>query len=304
MLYGYARNTGHGSRPTAYRYRPTACGTRPTAYGSRTTAYSRSRLTAGRCRPTARSSYGTDGYGDWFTGGRSDLGLTLIGFAAVAAVVSAGPLLVGWGLYHLVRWFAQASRTDESAALRHHLYMQRRLRRSNRTGRHPPPSAERLLEQWAASRNSLEDKMILGAMLGDLEAAVDNSYIRDEHGEIIGRKAGIRGWIADNCPALFTHYKTLMRYKAIADKMRVFAEGGGGEAGASTPTSSAASDSGTALPEALLGPAATRGPAAADAAARVRALLERCRTLAALDDALWAALGLVRTRRQPKRRAA
>ena len=179
--------------------------------------------------------------------------------------------------------------------------------------------------------------MILGAMLGDLEAAVDNSYIRDASGEIIGRKAGIRGWFADNCPALYNRYKTLMRYKAMADKMRVFAEGGGcvetsastqpppsaRHPGVATAETAAADPDGSSprkpnvidtvssdldflkdLVEALLGPTTARDSSNGNATDRVRSLLTQCRTLAALDDALWAALGLVRTRRRPKRRAA
>ena len=334
MFYGFSRNTGHGSHRTAYRY---------TWNATRSAAWNRDW--------NEKERWGA--FEEWLLrNDRGDVGLAKLGVVMAGAVVAAGPILLGWGLCRLVRWLSRASRSDGAAALRHHLSMQRRLRRSNRIGRHPPPSAERLLEQWNSSRNSLEDKMILGAMLGDLEAAVDNSYIRDERGEIIGRKAGIRGWLADNCPALYNRYKTLMRYKAMADKMRVFAEDGGcAEASASAlppssarhpgaaavetiswrssassceadaadperqPTSNSTVDA-AAVPdpdalvdvllEALLGPgpATTRGSANGDAADRVRSLLAQCRTLAALDDALWSALGLVRTRRRPRRRAA
>jgi hypothetical protein len=52
----------------------------------------------------------------------------------------------------------------------------------------------------------------------DLETYVDNSLIHDESGEICGRRPGIRGWLNDNCPELSARYKTVMGYKAMANK--------------------------------------------------------------------------------------
>ena len=85
-----------------------------------------------------------------------------------------------------------------------------------------------VLAAWEAARgfhrgdpNGLAARLSLGAMLSDLETAVDQSYIRDEDGTIVGRRPGLKGWIAENCPNLLSHYKSLMAYKALADKLRV-----------------------------------------------------------------------------------
>ena len=58
-------------------------------------------------------------------------------------------------------------------------------------------------------------------MLSDLEPVVDQSYIRDETGAIVGRQPGLRGWIGFYTPSLVPHYKSLMAYKALADKLRL-----------------------------------------------------------------------------------
>ncbi len=95
------------------------------------------------------------------------------------------------------------------------------LRLGRRTSIHEPPTPERLREVWNASRTSLEGKLLLGSLLSDLEPAVDRSYIRTEDGTIVGRRPGIKGWLSLHCPDLVPHYKALMSYKALADKMRL-----------------------------------------------------------------------------------
>jgi hypothetical protein len=62
--------------------------------------------------------------------------------------------------------------------------------------------------------------IILGGMMHDLECYVDNCLRFDESGNVIGRNGGIRGWIAENVPELLPKYKTLMRYKALAVRIR------------------------------------------------------------------------------------
>ena len=62
--------------------------------------------------------------------------------------------------------------------------------------------------------------IILGGMLHDLECYVDNCLKFDEAGNVIGRNGGIRGWLADNLPELLPKYKTLMRYKSLAIRLR------------------------------------------------------------------------------------
>ena len=57
-------------------------------------------------------------------------------------------------------------------------------------------------------------------MLHDLECYVDNCLRFDESGDVVGRNGGIRGWIKENLPELSPKYKTLMRYKAMAIRLR------------------------------------------------------------------------------------
>jgi hypothetical protein len=62
--------------------------------------------------------------------------------------------------------------------------------------------------------------ILLGGMMHDLECYVDNCLRFDDAGNVVGRNGGIRGWIKENVPELFPKYKTLMRYKALAVRLR------------------------------------------------------------------------------------
>ncbi len=64
----------------------------------------------------------------------------------------------------------------------------------------------------------------LGGMIHDLECYVDNYLKIDEFGKVVGRNRGIRGWLRDNMPELSAKYKTLMRYKALAVRLRQVTE--------------------------------------------------------------------------------
>ena len=94
----------------------------------------------------------------------------------------------------------------------------RRVRR--RTTINAAPTANELLAQWAKVKRNPEKMIRFGSMLCDLEAYVDNSLLRNENGEIVGRNPGIRGWLNANCQPLAVHYKTVMGYKAMAEKFR------------------------------------------------------------------------------------
>ncbi|MBQ9727766.1 MAG: hypothetical protein IJV65_09715, partial [Kiritimatiellae bacterium] len=87
---------------------------------------------------------------------------------------------------------------------------------------HAPPSPADLRAQYEAARGRgrVEEKIKLGSMLLDAEASVDSSLIRDEGGEIVGRPAGLKGWIAENCPALLAHYGALLGYRRLAAAVR------------------------------------------------------------------------------------
>ena len=44
--------------------------------------------------------------------------------------------------------------------------------------------------------------------------------LRDEEGAIVGRRGGVKAWLQENIPALYVRYTTVMRYKAMAKKLR------------------------------------------------------------------------------------
>ena len=60
----------------------------------------------------------------------------------------------------------------------------------------------------------------LGGIMHDLECYVDNCLKFDENGNVAGRNGGIRQWLKGNVPELSCKYKTLMRYKAMAIRVR------------------------------------------------------------------------------------
>ncbi len=83
------------------------------------------------------------------------------------------------------------------------------------------PDDVTLLVAWEEARTSLAGKLRLGALLSEIEPHVDQSLIRDEAGHIVGRRPGILGWLRWNCPELVPHYKAIMAYKALADKVQM-----------------------------------------------------------------------------------
>jgi hypothetical protein len=82
------------------------------------------------------------------------------------------------------------------------------------------PTPDELLKAWNERKSSREAMIILGGMMHDLECYVDNCLRFDDAGNVVGRNGGIRGWIAENVPELMPKYKTLMRYKALAVRIR------------------------------------------------------------------------------------
>jgi hypothetical protein len=94
----------------------------------------------------------------------------------------------------------------------------RKIHRRRTTASMPTP--EEVLTPWDHRKSSREAMIHLGGMLHDLECYVDNCLKFDEAGNVIGRNGGIRGWIAENVPHLLPKYKTLMRYKALAVRVR------------------------------------------------------------------------------------
>ena len=80
---------------------------------------------------------------------------------------------------------------------------------------------------WAFARETHEGMLRLGGLLHDLECHLANGLEVIHVGrrpKIVGRAGGVRGWIRQNCPELSGKYKTLMRYKALALRLRQAAE--------------------------------------------------------------------------------
>jgi len=94
----------------------------------------------------------------------------------------------------------------------------RKILRRNTTA--PMPTPADILAAWEARKSSREAMIRLGGLLDDLACYVDSCLRFDEDGEVVGRNSGIRGWLAENLPALSPKYKTLMRYKAMATRLR------------------------------------------------------------------------------------
>ena len=119
------------------------------------------------------------------------------------------------GLRSLRRPFYYARETERRRRM---AAERRKLNRRSTTA--PAPTPETLLAAWEARKESREAMVRLGGMLHDLECYVDNCLRFDESGAVVGRNGGIRGWIRENLPELSPKYKTLMRYKALAVRLR------------------------------------------------------------------------------------
>ena len=91
---------------------------------------------------------------------------------------------------------------------------------TRRTTTNPCPTSEALRAAFAVREASPEAKIRLGGLLEDLECYVDNCLRIGSDGEILGRNGGIKAWLRENTPELFERYKTLMRYKSLARRLR------------------------------------------------------------------------------------
>lgn len=126
------------------------------------------------------------------------------------------------GLAHEINRLQQrAYRTRYYArdnARRRRLAAERRAIR-RRTTLAPCPTPEAFLAAWEARNASDEARVRFGGLVHDLECHVDNC-LRIVDGEIVGRNGGIKAWIAANLPQLCGKYKTIMRFKALAKRLR------------------------------------------------------------------------------------
>ncbi len=113
----------------------------------------------------------------------------------------------------------RARRYARENARRRALAAERR-RIARRTTQNPRPTPEALCAAFAARGASPEAKVRLGGLLEDLECHVDNCLRFGPDGEILGRNGGVKAWLREHAPELFGRYKTLMRYKALARRLR------------------------------------------------------------------------------------
>ena len=231
MPYGQPHSSGHGCRVTRYLWSP--------SWG--TVQKRRSPHRKSRRNKTFRSAYtsltrtttrlltmiaGEDWREtlSWALQGKphSNGSISVMAFIWIVAIcVNCTPFFI----LVLLRWMLSESSPIESQSKciilssSYESIKKRSYRR--KTSVEGPPSPEAIREAWEAARTTLEGKLLAGTLLSNLEPVVDQSYIRGEDGTIIGRKAGIKGWLARQCPDMLPHYKALMSYKALADKLRL-----------------------------------------------------------------------------------
>ena len=174
-----------------------------------------------------------------FGGGRvnGNLSCDPIGFGVCLAVCTA--MDIGVAMRETVRAFADPVERDrmrrellrDLRAVRRPFYYARETARrrklaaerrkiTQRTTLAPEPTPADVLAAWERRKVSKEDMIRLGGMLHDLECYVDNALRFNEAGDIVGRNGGIREWLKENLPELSPKYKTLMRYKAMAIRLR------------------------------------------------------------------------------------
>ena len=241
MYYGHAPRRGR-RRPT-YEWVPSFFPSRrrrrkrkplPTGFGP---APRRSRANPRGLRPREPLSPPYDPFSDSMRHPTLSLVPSSIG-EGLAEMFAGAALTIVWlfwqyflaaGLAVLVlRYLTRHLRKQEKYYISEceQVYCACRVNRKNSVN--PPPTGAALEAAWAATRGGrrgdpavLAARLRLGSMLSDLEPTVDQSYIRDETGAIVGRQPGLRGWIGFYAPSLMPHYKSLMAYKALADKLRL-----------------------------------------------------------------------------------
>lgn len=108
----------------------------------------------------------------------------------------------------------------EAEKVRRRAMAAERRRIARRTTTNPCPSREAIIYAWRHVRDSKESLIRFGSLMQDLECYVDNSLRFDRSGRIVGRNAGVKGWLRENLPELAEHYSSVIRYKATAKKLR------------------------------------------------------------------------------------
>ena len=172
--------------------------------------------------------FGPDGRGPEGRGAAS-------GGARLARIGNTGLRVLDGGIVSVLLSVVGVACTRDVDAMRHRLkrpiyYARENARRRAlaaerrkvllRETTNPCPTREEVLDAWVRAKDSREAMLRFGGMMEDLECYVDNSLRFGRNGEVVGRAPGIKGWLQMNIPALYSKYKTIMRYKAAAKKLR------------------------------------------------------------------------------------
>ena len=239
MLYGHSRNGGHGWRRPSYEWNPFYVPNRPRhsrkrsgkRRGRRSRPYREPEVTLvellfrypSLAQPPTNVKLTMDPVKNL-----ADFTVLLLG-SCIPFLIVYWQATLALGITALVarRIMRQTSGAEKKfTTLCEQASSAYRINR--KTSVNQPPTAEALEAAWKATRGGrrgdpevLAARLRLGSMLSDLEPVVDQSYIRDEDGSIVGRQSGLRGWIAMHTPVLLPYYKTLMAYKSLADKLRL-----------------------------------------------------------------------------------
>ena len=210
MAYGRPISTGHGRRTTRYRWSPSFDPASP----RRKRRCATMRKTAKRLvRPLLPSWNWEEAFATDLAGGRHpDWYISLLGAVFLLALMVHFPVLF---FIPLFRWFTAVSEDcaeeAEESMLSSMNETYEALRINRKTSVDAPPTPEDIRRAWEASRRSLGGKLLAGTLLSNLEPVVDQSYIRDADGTVVGRRPGIKGWLAANCPDMLPHYKACTR---------------------------------------------------------------------------------------------
>ena len=220
MPYGRPSSSGHGRRATRYHwvpsFVPSSARRKPRRAALRPARQRRTRLPLPDWDWVAAFASAPSGRGipNWY--------FNLVGsLLLLALAIHFPPFLV----LCVFRWVMEGTRGYENEANKSILSTvdekNKAILIKRKTSVEAPPTPEAVRAAWGAARRSLAGKLLAGTLLSNLEPVVDQSYIRDADGTVIGRRPGIKGWLAANCPDMLPHYKALMSYKALADKLRM-----------------------------------------------------------------------------------
>lgn len=145
----------------------------------------------------------------------------------------ASPAMRYCALVLLIKATGKSASTIKHKAIRPKYYEKENIRRRelarerrrilSRTTISDCPSKEAILDAFMHRKDSKEAAIHFGSLIHDLECYVDNE-LRFQNGRIAGRNAGIKGWLGENIPLLLQKYSTIMRYKAMAKKLKQLVE--------------------------------------------------------------------------------